>query len=84
MSPELPTVARNSAGHDPEFCEFGSCPGISRSGHVPGIFDGHEPEFLLERLGAFCKKSEEPILIDVKGFFEPEEAQKAGLRYWRL
>ncbi|GEM_PF-733781 len=38
----------------------------------------------LQRLAGFCKKGEEPVLIDVKGFFEPEEAQKAGLRYWRL
>ena len=35
--PEFPTVARNSAGHDPEFCEFGSCPRNFSFGSCPGI-----------------------------------------------
>lgn len=39
---------------------------------------------MLNRISRLCRKGEEPILIDVKGFFELEDAKKAGLRYWRL
>jgi UDP-N-acetyl-D-galactosamine dehydrogenase len=41
-------------------------------------------ELSLEQIAGFCKKDEPPILVDVKGFFAPEAAKKAGLRYWRL
>ncbi len=47
-------------------------------------FPGSVTVNMLQRIAGLCKKGEEPILIDVKGFFEPEEARKAGLRYWRL
>ncbi|MEW6712276.1 MAG: nucleotide sugar dehydrogenase [Candidatus Riflebacteria bacterium] len=54
------------------------------SGEDAGGHMGPPLQRMLKRIVAFCKKGEEPILIDVKGFFEPEEAKKAGLRYWRL
>ena len=47
-------------------------------------FPGSVTVNMLQRIAGLCKKGEEPILIDVKGFFEPEEARKAGLRYWKL
>jgi UDP-N-acetyl-D-galactosamine dehydrogenase len=37
----------------------------------------------LAGIAALCGNGE-PILIDVKGAFEPEAAQAAGIHYWRL
>jgi UDP-N-acetyl-D-galactosamine dehydrogenase len=38
-----------------------------------------------EKLAAFYPKKEKShVLIDVKGFYSPEAAQKAGFAYWRL
>jgi UDP-N-acetyl-D-galactosamine dehydrogenase len=37
----------------------------------------------LSRIAGLCKNSE-PILIDVNGAFEPQEAKTAGMHYWRL
>jgi UDP-N-acetyl-D-galactosamine dehydrogenase len=37
----------------------------------------------LSRIAGLCRNSE-PILVDVKGAFEPREAKAAGIHYWRL
>jgi UDP-N-acetyl-D-glucosamine/UDP-N-acetyl-D-galactosamine dehydrogenase len=29
-------------------------------------------------------RNEKPIVIDIKGIFNPAEAEKLGIRYWRL
>ncbi|MBN1879760.1 nucleotide sugar dehydrogenase [bacterium] len=39
--------------------------------------------FKLERLLSLCR-SDSPVLIDVKGIFNGEEAKAAGFAYWRL
>ncbi|PKL40257.1 MAG: nucleotide sugar dehydrogenase [Candidatus Riflebacteria bacterium HGW-Riflebacteria-1] len=41
-------------------------------------------EMTLERLAGFCRKGADPVVIDIKGMFEPEMAVKLGIRYWRL
>lgn len=38
----------------------------------------------LKKLAAFCKDGADPILIDIKGLFDPKDAQAQGIRYWRL
>lgn len=38
----------------------------------------------LEKLASFCEKSSTPILIDIKGAFEPNAASDKGIKYWRL
>lgn len=37
----------------------------------------------LARIAALCH-GKQSLLVDVKGMFKPEEAKKAGIRYWRL
>lgn len=41
-------------------------------------------ELTLDRLAAFCSNGAAPILIDIKGMFEPAMAARQGIRYWRL
>ena len=41
-------------------------------------------ELTLDRLAGFCRKGATPIVIDIKGMFDPETATKQGVRYWRL
>lgn len=41
-------------------------------------------ELSLDQLTAFCKKGAPPVIIDIKGMFEPETAIKQGIKYWRL
>lgn len=38
----------------------------------------------LDKLATFCKKGAAPVIIDIKGMFEPETAIKQGIKYWRL
>ncbi len=38
----------------------------------------------LKKLGTFCKSGQAPILVDIKGGFEAKDAEKLGIRYWRL
>lgn len=38
----------------------------------------------LDKLATFCKKDAAPVIIDIKGMFEPETATKRGIKYWRL
>lgn len=37
----------------------------------------------LEKLAALCNDGD-PLVIDVKSAFDPEEVRKAGINYWRL
>ncbi len=37
-----------------------------------------------KELAGFCRKGATPIVVDIKGMFEPEMAVKQGIRYWRL
>jgi len=41
-------------------------------------------ELTLDKLAAFCRKGATPIVVDIKGMFDPETATKQGVRYWRL
>jgi len=41
-------------------------------------------ELTLDKLAGFCKKDAAPVIIDIKGVFEPQMATKQGIRYWRL
>jgi len=41
-------------------------------------------DLTLDRLAGFCRKGAMPIVVDIKGMFEPEMAVKQGVRYWRL
>jgi len=41
-------------------------------------FSEYDPAYLKSLMG------DSPVLIDVKGMFKPEEAESAGLSYWRL
>lgn len=41
-------------------------------------------ELTLDRLAAFCRKGAAPVVIDIKGVFEPALATQHGIRYWRL
>ena len=39
----------------------------------------------LKQLARICNRdTTAPVLIDVKAFYDPDEARKAGFRYWRL
>lgn len=39
----------------------------------------------LKKMITWCNRGREvPLMIDVKGFFNPEEVKQAGFRYWRL
>jgi len=35
-------------------------------------------------VAGFCRKGATPIVVDIKGMFDPETATKQGVRYWRL
>jgi len=37
----------------------------------------------MEKIASLCKK-EKPILLDIKGLFQPAAARKLGINYWRL
>lgn len=41
-------------------------------------------ELTLDKLAGFCRKGATPIVVDIKGMFDPETATKQGIRYWRL
>jgi len=41
-------------------------------------------DLTLDKLAGFCKKDAAPVIIDIKGVFEPQMATKQGIRYWRL
>jgi len=41
-------------------------------------------ELTLDKLAGFCRKGATPIVVDIKGMFDPETATKQGVRYWRL
>jgi len=41
-------------------------------------------ELTLDKLASFCRKGATPIVVDIKGMFDPETATKQGVRYWRL
>ncbi|MFZ2959121.1 MAG: nucleotide sugar dehydrogenase [Candidatus Ozemobacteraceae bacterium] len=42
-------------------------------------------EITLKQLAKICSRDTTvPVLIDVKAFYKPDEARKAGFRYWRL
>ena len=41
-------------------------------------------DLTLDKLAGFCRKGAMPIVVDIKGMFEPEMAVKQGVRYWRL
>ena len=38
----------------------------------------------LDSIKVMCRQNGKPILIDVKGFFNPKDANKSGFEYWRL
>jgi UDP-N-acetyl-D-galactosamine dehydrogenase len=37
----------------------------------------------LPGMAGLCRKGR-PIVVDVKAIFDPEEARRLGIRYWRL
>lgn len=41
-------------------------------------------ELSLEKIASMCKKGATPVLMDLRGVFEPKMASKLGIRYWRL
>ena len=41
-------------------------------------------ELTLDKLADFCKKGSTPVVIDIKGVYEPEMAVKQAIKYWRL
>ena len=41
-------------------------------------------DLTLDKLAGFCRKGATPIVVDIKGMFDPETATKQGVRYWRL
>ena len=41
-------------------------------------------ELTVERVAAFCCSEHVPVVLDLKGVFEPAAAKKAGVIYWRL
>ncbi len=41
-------------------------------------------EFAVEKLIGLCKKDTTPVIIDIKGVFEPSMVQNHGAKYWRL
>ena len=41
-------------------------------------------DLTLDKLAGFCRKGATPIVVDIKGMFDPEMATKQGVRYWRL
>ncbi len=40
--------------------------------------------FSLDKLAAMCRKGATPVIIDIKGMFEPETATRQAIKYWRL
>ena len=40
-------------------------------------------ELGLERIAGLCQKNQ-PVLVDVKSAFDPGEAERLGIAYWRL
>ena len=41
-------------------------------------------DLTLDKLAGFCRKGSTPVVMDLKGMFEPEMAVKLGIKYWRL
>ncbi len=41
-------------------------------------------ELTIDKLAAFCKRGATPVIIDIKGVFEPEMATRQAIKYWRL
>lgn len=41
-------------------------------------------ELSIEKIAAFCCSDHVPVILDLKGVFEPADAKKAGVIYWRL
>ncbi|MBI3039027.1 nucleotide sugar dehydrogenase, partial [bacterium] len=95
---ELKEYGVSSVVHDPAvnpkdaFEEYGLKILPALNGKVP-LFDAvilavpHKEfqKISLKKLGALCSRGEKvPVLIDVKGFFDPGEARTSGFKYWRL
>jgi len=87
-------VPRLLTGHVPGLLTTGHVPGllVPALEAVPAV-DAvilavpHEKfikELTLDKLAGFCKKDAAPVIIDIKGVFEPQMATKQGIRYWRL
>jgi len=38
----------------------------------------------LDKLASLCKKGAAPVIMNLKGMFEPETAIRQGIKYWRL
>jgi UDP-N-acetyl-D-galactosamine dehydrogenase len=41
-------------------------------------------ELSLEKIANLCRKDANPVLMDLRGVFEPKMASRLGIRYWRL
>jgi UDP-N-acetyl-D-galactosamine dehydrogenase len=50
---------------------------------VVSVIHGAYKTLGLERIAGMCK-GEKPLIIDVKSAFDPREAKKLGIGYWRL
>jgi len=49
---------------------------------VLAVAHAHYKELGITKISGLCK--DDPLLIDIKGVFDPEQARKTGVTYWRL